>query len=286
MELKFDFYELGTWDGDSSSKGPDSLQVKINSETIDLGTYHKKNVDELYLDTSQEGFTVTRTSDSIANLCSGSGKDQVHHFSIKFPGTKLNSPLGKIKVTFKPDVKSDGGVADVAGFDNVQIITNDCDSDHDGVSILLDKCPNTVTGATVEEISPKRDVGCSAEEILDRDCPIDGMGTHEYVYCIMNKAKKLMNRGLMVKALQDDMISVWQSFVYRITLQRHDWPHWIIAYVWPSSGRFSFIIKTIVEDTRVDGIRREFNVFVGLIWYNCIHRIQNQDYILWLFILL
>jgi len=206
VELKFDFYELGTWDGDSSSKGPDSLQVKINSETIDLGTYHKKNVDELYLDTSQEGFTVTRTSDSIANLCSGSGKDQVHHFSIKFPGTKLNSPLGKIKVTFKPDVKSDGGVADVAGFDNVQIITNDCDSDHDGVSNLLDKCSDTAAGATVEEISPKRDVGCSAEQILDRDCPIDGMGTHEYVYCIMNKAKKLMNRGLMVKALQDDMI--------------------------------------------------------------------------------
>ena len=205
VELKFDFYELGTWDGTDTNKGPDSLEVEINGETIDLGTYQKKDVNEVDPETSQNGFTVTRASDPFGDLCSGSKKDQIHHFSIKFPGTKLDLPLGEIKVTFKPDLTLDAGYTDVAGFDNVKIITNDCDSDHDGVSNLVDRCSNTEAGATVEEVSPKRDIGCSAEQILARDCP-SAMDTHEYVYCVMNKSKKLMNRNLMVKALQDELI--------------------------------------------------------------------------------
>ena len=207
MELKFDFYELGTWDGTSTHKGPDSLEVEINDETIDLGTYDMNNDDDGDPETTQHGFTVTRHSDHIADLCSGSHHDQIHHFSIKFPGTKLESSDGEITVTFKPDLKSGAhGYTDVAGFDNIKIIMNDFDDDGDGVSDLVDdKCLDTPEGETVELISPKKDIGCSAAQIFERDCPTD-MDTHEYIYCVMKKAKKLMSRELMDKSLQDDLL--------------------------------------------------------------------------------
>ena len=66
---------------------------------------------------------------------------------------------------------------------------NDCDDDGDGVSDLVDdKCLDTPEGETVELISPKKDIGCSAAQIFERDCPTD-MDTHEYIYCVM----KIMN---------------------------------------------------------------------------------------------
>ena len=133
-------------------------------------------------------------SDPIADLCSGSHHDQIHHFLTKFPGTKLESSDGDITVTFQPDLKSGAhGITDVAGFDSIQIIMNDCDDDGDGVSDLVDdKCLDTPEGETVELISPKKDIACSATQIFERDCPTD-MDTHEYIYCVMKKAKKLMN---------------------------------------------------------------------------------------------
>ena len=93
----------------------------------------------------------------------------------------INAP-SSMDITVEEDTDNDGIGNNV-----------DPDDDGDGVSDLVDdKCLDTPEGETVELISPKRDIACSATQICERDCPTD-MDTHEYIYCVMKKAKKLMN---------------------------------------------------------------------------------------------
>ena len=120
LRIQFDFLELDSWDS-TGTYGPDSLQVRINNELVDIGTFQQGIDEGSRSGRSNNGIQWSMWSKSgIINIdgTNDSYTDEVHVISMVVPRALYSS--GSLTMTFIPNL-SESISNESAGFDNIRV---------------------------------------------------------------------------------------------------------------------------------------------------------------------
>ena len=124
VRVQFDLYQIDSWDGDSTLRGPDKFKVFVNDHLVDLGFFAAADSDNIVRSgTAVDGAIRWKCDyiDSSKARIFGPVVDKRHGVTIDIPESFL-SPSGALTLQFFADV-SEGNLNEPAGIDNLLIIT-------------------------------------------------------------------------------------------------------------------------------------------------------------------